>query len=783
MVPCQRHFVYLRSLEPRWLLGLFCLVAFAAEPEGWRIVDGDIAIPPAGARQAAFGARLWPSGRIPYEVGAGYKSRECLDKAVLEWNTRTVIKLAPRNGETDYLVFTPSPRSFTVVGLIGGPQPVFLEEGECAWSLYRTIVHEIGHSVGLFHEHQRSDRDKFVLVHPEFSNLTAQDLVVTQGSPVGPYDFASVMHYGPLGGSGGAVIETIPRGIPTSLDQGTERMLSAGDLDAIQRIYGEPPVQTTISTNPPGLEVIVDGQKRVTPFLMDWAAGTQHTLEVPSPQTREGARYEFGRWNDEGRQSHTITAGVLTHIAANFLTYVRVRGVSGDAARGSVSVDSPDGSAEPADGLRIIGSSVRVRAQAAAGFFLRVWESGRGMRNPLVFPVFHSDPAVNDFVARFEPYPVTTITSEPAGLRVVVNGVAAITPAQFRFEPSTVQTIDYAPELVTPNARYKLDVVRSEPTVQSAGRIIASVIDSKVVAIYRADYPVRVSVSPQGAGQIVMTPALADGYALAGDRLQMRATPSPAYRFLRWRGAEGDANPLAVTVQGAVDLVAEFIPIAQSVNAISVRNAASALGGGVAPGEIVSIFGTGLPELAYGEFTGGKLATEVSGVRLLVNGVAAPIIAVAPGQVNAIVPYGVAGETSVVFEVLRDGTALGQTAVAVVDAAPALFTADSSGAGPAAAILQERIVVLFGTGEGALEAAVADGSVAELPLSKPRLPVAVEIGGVEARVLYAGPAPGSVHGLLQVNVELPEGVEPGAVPVVLTVGTARSAPGVTILVK
>jgi uncharacterized protein (TIGR03437 family) len=79
--------------------------------------------------------------------------------------------------------------------------------------------------------------------------------------------------------------------------------------------------------------------------------------------------------------------------------------------------------------------------------------------------------------------------------------------------------------------------------------------------------------------------------------------------------------------------------------------------------------------------------------------------------------------------------------------------------------------------------AVADGSIAEVPLPQPKLPVTVEVGGLEARVLYAGPAPGLVHGLLQVNVEVPEGVAPGTVPVVLKVGSARSAPGVTIAVN
>jgi hypothetical protein len=324
LVSRERHFVYLRSLQARWLLASFCLAALAAEPGGWRIVDGDIAVPPGG-REAAFGAKLWPSGRIPYEIAAGYKSRECLDKAVGEWNRRTVIKLAPRAGETDYLVFTPSPRSFTVVGLMRGPQPVFLEEGECGWGLYRTIVHEIGHSVGLFHEHQRSDRDRFIVVHPEFSNLTAQDLTVTQGSPTGPYDFASVMHYGPLGGAAGAVIETIPRGIPTSLDQGIEPMLSAGDLDAVSTYLRRAFAPHHDFDESSGARS--DGGRAKTRGALHRGLDRGHAAHDRGSVAANARRSTVRVWTLERRRAagtHDY-AGVLTHFAANFVTYVRIR--------------------------------------------------------------------------------------------------------------------------------------------------------------------------------------------------------------------------------------------------------------------------------------------------------------------------------------------------------------------------------------------------------------------------------------------------------------------------
>lgn len=772
---------------------------------GWRVADGDMIV----NREASLGARLWPGGRIPYEVAPNFRMRECLDAAIREWNTRTPIRLAPRAGEPDYAVFTPATRSFTSVGLVGGSQPVFLAEGDCQYGMYRVMVHEIGHTVGLFHEHQRSDRDRYIRVIPEnfFLAPVTQDLVSVLGAPLGPYDYASVMHYGLLGGSasGAPALETIPKGIPTGLDVGMANMLSAGDIDAVQRRYGEEPRLTTITTHPPGLDVVVDGQLRATPFNVDWAAGSQHTLDVPSPQAREGARFEFARWNDDGRQNHTVTAGGLTQLTANFSTYVRVRGLANDPARGTVALDSPTGEPAPADGLRIIGTPVRLRAQGAPGFFLLNWESARGSRNPLVFPVFHPDAAISDFVARFEPYPTTTITSQPAGLRVQVNGAFLVTPVQVRWEPGTLQSVEFAREIVAGEARYRAEVFRTETPIQD-GRLLATPYDATITAIYRTEYRVRLASTPAGAGEVTTSPALPDGFALSADRLQLTARANAGFRFVRWRGAANatgvaEENPLNAAVTGPMDLVAEFAPLQSGpAGQVSVRNAASALAGPIAPGAIISLFveGGGLPELAFGGFTDSRLATELAGVRVLMNGSAIPLIAVAPGQVNAIASYSLAPRSRARIEIQRDGRPIGEAVTAeVAEAAPALFTANSSGSGPAAALNQDSsynsaslpaspgdVVVLFGTGDGLLDPAPAvDGMVAAAPLARPRLPITVDIGGRAARVLYAGPAPGAVLGLLQINAEVPAGAAPGAATVIVKAGELRSAPGVTIAIK
>jgi uncharacterized protein (TIGR03437 family) len=63
-------------------------------------------------------------------------------------------------------------------------------------------------------------------------------------------------------------------------------------------------------------------------------------------------------------------------------------------------------------------------------------------------------------------------------------------------------------------------------------------------------------------------------------------------------------------------------------------------------------------------------------------------------------------------------------------------------------------------------------------------PVRVTIGGVDAMVQYAGPAPGAVAALFQVNAVVPDGVAPGTeVPLRFFVGGLPSQAGVTVAVK
>ena len=212
-------------------------------------------------------------------------------------------------------------------------------------------------------------------------------------------------------------------------------------------------------------------------------------------------------------------------------------------------------------------------------------------------------------------------------------------------------------------------------------------------------------------------------------------------------------------------------------------NAASFAGGAIAPGEIITVFGGPFGEPVVRVFTldaNGRVPTRIAGTRLLIDGSPAPLLYVAPGQLSAIVPYGISGKASVPVALETDGLVGPSLQANVVGSNPAIFTLDSSGKGAAAALVTQDVITFYATGDGLLQPRPADGAVVAEPLPKPVLPVRVLMGGREAEVLYAGGAPGLVAGLMQVNVRVPEGLRGDAIPVTIRVGTADSPSGVTI---
>ena len=228
-----------------------------------------------------------------------------------------------------------------------------------------------------------------------------------------------------------------------------------------------------------------------------------------------------------------------------------------------------------------------------------------------------------------------------------------------------------------------------------------------------------------------------------------------------------------------------------------VTNAASFAPGPVAPGELVTIFGSNLgpANLVSGTYdANGTLQTTVANVQVLFDSVAAPIVYAASGQVTAVVPFGVAGRTTTRLQVVNNGLTSNISDLTVAEAAPGIFMLDTAGQG---AILNQdgtvnarangaepgSIVSIYATGAGRMEGTLPDGRIV-LGTPKPLLPVGVRIGGRVADVTYAGAAPGLIGGMLQVNARIPADTPRGTtVPVQVLIGTATSQANVFLATR
>jgi uncharacterized protein (TIGR03437 family) len=240
-----------------------------------------------------------------------------------------------------------------------------------------------------------------------------------------------------------------------------------------------------------------------------------------------------------------------------------------------------------------------------------------------------------------------------------------------------------------------------------------------------------------------------------------------------------------------------------------VVNAASYLANPIAPGEIITLFasdaqhpiGPATPAGLTLDST-GKVATTLGGVQVLINGFACPMIYASATQVSAVAPYEIAPlVTASVFVRFLGQTSNGVT-TNVSTTSPGIFTLNSSGTGPGA-ILNQNLsvnspsnpasrgdtVVVYLTGEGQTSPAGVTGKVTTVssnppPLTPaPLLPIGVTIGGQAANYTFAGEAPGFVSGVLQLNVVIPTSAGTGDLPIVVSIGSNASQPGVTVSVK
>jgi uncharacterized protein (TIGR03437 family) len=226
----------------------------------------------------------------------------------------------------------------------------------------------------------------------------------------------------------------------------------------------------------------------------------------------------------------------------------------------------------------------------------------------------------------------------------------------------------------------------------------------------------------------------------------------------------------------SIPFISKIAPGPPTIFTGGVVDVSSYAAGGVAPGEIIAIFGSGLGPAASVTETGfdpttGLLPTNLGGVTVTFDNQLVPLFYVSSGQIDAQVPYELAGHTATNIVVSYGGTFSAPQNVPVVAAHPgitgynggALVLNALTGAVVDAAhpISRGSYVTLYGTGQGVVNPAVPTGKAAAASPLSWALNGQAQIGGTSITPGFAGMTP-NFAGLLQINLQIPPGAPTGA---------------------
>ncbi len=570
---------------------------------GGAVVEGDIL---AGTRKRSqrthgmhtegftdsYTKNLWPSVagvvQVPYTIQGTSAN---LTTAINTFNSTFTgsIQFVPLASQANYVTIVidpnlPNGEGQSSVGMQGLQQ--FLNcSPTCAVA---TFLHEMGHTVGLLHEHQRPDAATWV----KFTNANADEPLVAgnftsvpfNDQAIGLYDHQSLMHYGAYGFSknGLPTLESVPAGIPLGNNNG----YTAGDRDQVLRLYGFAPSLVTITTNPPGLSIKVDNVTYTAPQTFNWALNSTHTLNLPAdPQftnPNDGATYKFGAWNDAGAKSHTITVyggvGTLTSPAASpaitvyQASYIRLWPftLSVTPTGTGTAAATPAAVSEFGGTFFTDRQLITLTATPNSGWNLLLW-SGLpypASANPRPFQV---QAPLTSTQAAFTAQPLTIVgasitgpnTSLFPGMYAYIDSAFWYLPQSFQWGVGTQHTVnvDNPESPITTNVRYTWNnwsdgLAQSHTITQpSTG---AQNVTASFTPVYRT-YPLPYNSC---AGSVSFSPIspTGDGFYADGTVLTITATPNsavPPILFAGWTGdLTGSVNPQSTTIHN------QFIPVA-----------------------------------------------------------------------------------------------------------------------------------------------------------------------------------------------------------------------------
>jgi uncharacterized protein (TIGR03437 family) len=406
-------------------------------------------------------------------------------------------------------------------------------------------------------------------------------------------------------------------------------------------------------------------------------------------------------------------------------------------------------------------------------------------------------PRLKQWVAANYPGTLTAITEYSWGALDTITGAIAQADILgiFGREGLDLGTLWGAPATTDPGAFafqmfLNYDGLGNQFGATSVSATTSDADSLSIFAAQRADSALTVLVLNKTSAALASSVSLAN-FTPAASAQVWQYSGANLKAIVRQPDAPVTGNSVAATFP-AFSLTLIVAPQAQSAMPVAqpaitgVASAASYDAAGVAPGELVAIFGEG--------FGNSAQSTEV-----LVNGVQASLVYVTDGQIGAFIPYAAqqfSAKANVV--VVNQGNASAAFPAPFLPSHPGIFTANASGSGQGS-ILNAKdgsvnsaanpaargdYIAIYATGEGLTNPPGVDGRITLNPLPSPVLACSVTIAGQSAPVSYCGEAPYLPAGVLQVNAQVPQTAAAGsAMPVLLTVGRASSQTTVTVAVR
>ena len=349
--------------------------------------------------------------------------------------------------------------------------------------------------------------------------------------------------------------------------------------------------------------------------------------------------------------------------------------------------------------------------------------------------------------------------------------------------------------LTQPIASSVIERIKLPLNLSTSGAPPVLAVPSAQIAIPNTE--LKFNVSASDLNSTTLLDLTAEGLPAGASFATEVATNNNARGLFRWTPNSSDiGRNITISFKVSDGSLSETRNVTiKVVNAspLAVVNGANYQAGVLPSDSLASAFGENLA-LGTEAAAALPLPTELAGTTVTVNGVPASLLYVSPTQINFIAPSNLdTGTATIIVSNANGSYAMGTSQVAAV--APAIFTADATGRGDAAALAtidgfkyvpqpfdltvngKPNILVLFGTGirNAAAPNPTDNNGVAEA--------MRVTIDGLEANILYAG-AQGQFIGLDQINVEFPASLTGGGRRVeVLVTLNGSPANRVTILLK